>query len=529
MEEADFVIVGGGTAGCVLANRLTANGRHAVCLLEAGGDDRSPWIHIPLGYGKLAAHPRYSVRFESEPEPALNGRRLPIPRAKVLGGCSSTNGLLYVRGQPQDYDDWAAAGNAGWGYADILPYFRRAEDYHGGESEWHGVGGPIAVSPPAASHPLAEAFIAAGEGQGLPRLDDFNGAEQEGVGYYHMTTRHVRRSSAATAYLRPIRRRPNLCVLKQATATRILFDGKRAVGVEYMRQGETRRVMARREVILSGGAIASPHLLLLSGVGPERALVDFGIPVVLDHAGVGRNLADHANIRLNYRASRPITMNDRLRTPLGRLGAGLEYVFRRKGPLTVSAGFGAAFYRTSPDLDRPDFQGYLLLFRTDASGTGLEPFSGFMTSGYQLRPESRGELFLKSPDPTAKPGIRLNHLVSDKDRAVALAGIKRLRGLLREPAIAPLVAESEPGEGADDAEIMAYIREHAGTGHHLAGTCHMGVGRDAVVDPRLKVHGLAGLRVVDASIMPAMVSGNTCAPVVMIAEKAADMILEDSR
>ncbi|EQB14326.1 GMC family oxidoreductase [Novosphingobium lindaniclasticum] len=528
-ESADFVIVGGGTAGCVLANRLTADGTTTACMIEAGGEDNSPWIHIPLGYGKLAAHPRYSVRYESEPEAALAGRCLGIPRARVLGGCSSTNGLLYVRGQAQDYDDWAAAGNTGWSFAEVLPYFRKAEDFHAGADAFHGTGGPVCVSPPAAHHPLAEAFIAAGQEAGLQRVDDFNGASQEGVGYYHMTTRRLRRSSTATGYLRPVRKRANLRVLTHATTSRILFEGRRAVGVEYERGGRTQRMIARREVILCAGAIATPHLLLLSGVGPGAQLGRFGKDVIADVAGVGRNLADHANVRLNYRAARPITINDRLRSLWGQAGAGLEYLLKGTGPLTVSAGFGAAFYRTDPRLTRPDFQGYLLLFRTDASGTRLEPFSGFMTSGYQLRPESRGEVALADANASSAPKIRLNHLCSEIDRRVTLAGVKQLRALLQAVPMAPFVSESEPGPDAEDEELMAYIRERTGTGHHLAGSCRMGTGPDAVVDPRLRVHGLAGLRVVDASIMPAMVSGNTCAPVVMIAEKAADMILEDNR
>jgi choline dehydrogenase len=528
-ERPDFLIVGGGTAGCVLADRLSADGRHRVTLLEWGGEDRNPWIHIPIGYGKLASHPRLSTRFTSEPERGLHERRITIPRGRVLGGCSSTNGLLYVRGQPEDYDGWAAAGNAGWSYADVLPYFRRAEDYHGGADDVHGAGGPIAVSPPAAPHALAEAFIAAGGAQGLPRRADFNGAEQEGIGYYDMTTRRVRRSSTATGYLRRARRRANLRVVTGAQVLRVLFEGKRAIGVEYRRDGAVHRLETAREVILAAGAIASPHLLLRSGVGAGAALRDLGIAVVHDLPSVGANLVDHANVRMNYRAKQPITINDRLGSMFGQAVAGLEYLLRGTGPLTVSAGFGAAFYRTRPELDRPDFQGYLLLFRSDASGTRLEPFSGFMTSGYQMRPESRGSVSLASPNPAAAPHIRLNLLATEVDQRVTLAGVKRLRAILRAPEMAELVGESEPGDEVSDTELLDYIRANASTGHHVAGSCRMGTGADAVVDPRLAVHGIAGLRVVDASIMPAITSGNTCAPVVMIAEKAADLILEDNQ
>lgn len=527
--QPDFIVIGGGTAGCVLADRLTADGRHRVTLLEWGGEDRNPWVHIPIGYGKLANHPVLSTRFISEPEPGLEGRRLTIPRGRVLGGCSSTNGLLYIRGQPQDYDDWAAGGNAGWSYRDVLPYFRRAEDYYGGENEVHGIGGPMKVSPPAAPHPLAEAFIESGVAQGLTRRADFNGTEQEGIGYYDVTINGIRRASTATAYLRRARKRRNLTVITGARATRLLFEGLQTTGIEYMHDGELTRISATREIILAAGAIASPHLLLLSGLGSGRVLSGFGIPVVLDLPGVGAHLADHANVRMNYRAKQPITINDRLGSMFGQIGAGLEYLLRGTGPLTVSAGFGAAFYRTQPELDRPDFQGYLLLFQTDASGTRLEPFSSFMTSGYQLRPKSRGAIELASPDPFELPHIRANLLVEEDDQRVTLAGLKRLRAILRAPQMAALAGESEPGDGADDAELLAYIRAKAGTGHHLVGSCRMGHGADAVVDSRLAVRGVGGLRVVDASIMPSIVSGNTCAPVVMIAEKAADMILEDHR
>jgi choline dehydrogenase len=528
-QEADYVIVGGGTAGCVLANRLSADGRYHVILLEAGGRDTSPWVHIPLGYGKLASNPRYSIAYQSEPEPELGGRRVGLPRGRVLGGSSTTNGLLYVRGQAEDYDGWAEAGNTGWSFADVLPYFRRAETYHGGASHWHGGDGPIGVSGPAAPHPLAEAFIAAGEQIGIPRNADFNGPVQEGIGYYDMTTRNFRRSSASTAYLRPARKRDNLTVITEAHATRLLFDGGRATGVEYRQGTELLRVRAHREVLVAGGAIGSPHLLMLSGIGAGEALRHLGLPVVADRAAVGQNLVDHANVRLNYRAARPITMNDRLGSWLGQLGAGIEYLVRRTGPLTVSAGFGATFFRTRPELDRPDFQGYLLLFRTDASGAKLEPFSGFMTSGYQLRPESRGAVTLASADPLERPLVRPNYLAAEGDRAATLAGVKRLRAILRAPAMAPLVAEAEPGDDADDATLIAYIRERMSAGHHVAGSCRMGPDEAAVVDPQLRVRGVAGLRVADASIMPSMVSGNTCAPTVMIAEKAADMILADSR
>ena len=528
--QADFVIVGGGTAGCVLADRLSESGKHKVLLLEAGGADRSPWIHIPLGYGKLFDHPVLDWRYKTVPQAQLNGRQIAVPRGRVLGGSSSTNGLLYVRGQREDYDSWEAAGNPGWGYDDVLPYFRRSEDQQHGPDAWHGTGGPLSVRDPIEPHELAEAFIAAAAEQGIARNRDFNGATQEGAGYYQMNARGVRRCSTAVGYLRRARGRPNLRVITHALVDRVEVRGSRAHAVHFQLHGRTASAVAAREVVLAAGAIASPQLLMLSGIGPAEELSRLGIAVTADRARVGRGLRDHLNVRTSYTCTRPITMNDRLGTFVGRLLSGAEYVFRRRGPLTIAAGYGGAFFRSSPAEKRPDIQAYLLLFSTDRMGTRLLPNSGFMASAYQLRPTSRGAVTLASPDPRAAPHIDPAYLAEEEDRRITLLGMKRLQAIMASPALRPYLAgPGEPPVDSDDAVLMEHVRACASAGHHFVGSCRMGPDPDAVVDPRLRANGVAGLRVVDGSIMPTIISGNTLAPIVMIAEKGADMILEDAQ
>jgi choline dehydrogenase len=522
-ERYDYVVVGAGSAGCVLANRLTADGRTRVLLLEAGPRDTNPWIHVPLGYGKLFNVAAVNWMYQSESEPHLDGRRIYTPRGKVLGGSSSINGLVYIRGQPQDFDDWEAPG---WSFGELLPYFRKSEDQARGADRLHGAGGPIAVSDQSEPHELCDAFIEAAAQAGHPKNADFNGERQEGAGYFQLTTRNARRCSSAVGYLRPAQKRSNLEVATGALAARVLFEGKRADGVEYL-QGE-RKLQARaaREVILAGGAINTPQLLQLSGVGPAALLAQHGIAVVLDQPHVGEHLQDHLQARMVLRCTRPITVNDDMQSLWRQLGMGLRYLVRKKGPLTVSAGYAGGFWRTRPELKRPDVQTHFLTFSLDRMGEKLHPFSGFTASICQLRPTSRGCVRIRSADPRAAPAIQYNYLATDEDRRTMVEGMKLLRRILAQPAIAPYIAaEHAPGQKVrSDEDWLAYVRATGSTIYHPSCTARMGTGDDAVVDSHLRVKGLAGLRVVDASIMPAVVSGNTNAAVIAIAEKAADLI-----
>jgi choline dehydrogenase-like flavoprotein len=526
----DYIIVGAGSAGCVLANRLTASGRHRVLLLEAGGPDRNIWIHIPLGYGKLFANPKVNWLYTTEPEPELNNRRIIQPRGKVLGGSSSINGLLYIRGQHEDFDHWRQLGNAGWGFQDVLPYFRRAEDQERGGDELHGADGPLAVSNVSEPHPLCEAFIEAAGQAGIPRNDDFNGPAQEGAGYFQLTAKNGRRWSTSVGYLRPARRRSNLKIATEALTTRILFSGRRAVGVEYRQGNVTHTAHANAEVIVAGGAFNSPQLLQLSGLGPAELLRSHGIEVIADMAGVGADLQDHLQIRMLYRCTEPSTMNDVINNWRHRYGAGLRYILSRKGLLTIGAGYAGAFLRTRPELATPDVQIHFLIFSADSAGAALHAFPGFMTSICQLRPESRGFVHIKSDDPGVPPAIQPRYLTSQHDRNTVVEGLKRLREVMGRPAIRRYIAEERaPGPSCtSDADLLAFARETGTTVYHPTSTCRMGSDTTAVVDERLRVRGFERLRVIDASIMPTVVSGNTNAAVVMIAEKGADMILEDA-
>ncbi|TDR90481.1 GMC family oxidoreductase [Enterovirga rhinocerotis] len=530
-DEADYVVVGAGSAGCVLAARLSESGRHKVVLLEAGSKDSSPWIHIPLGYGKLFNDPKVNWLYATEPQPELEGRVVKQPRGKVLGGSSSINGLVYIRGQHEDFDLWRQQGCTGWSFADVLPYFRRAEDQMRGADDFHGSGGPLAVSDRTEPHPLCDAFIeACAEGE-LPRNEDFNGARQEGAGYYQMTARRGRRCSTAVGYLKPARSRANLRVITEAHATKVLFEGRRAVGVEYRRGGETRRVTARREVILSGGAINSPQLLQLSGIGSADLLGRHGIPVVAERRDVGEAFQDHLQVRVVLRCTQPITLNDDMASLLGQARIGLRYLLQRKGPLTVCAGYAGAFFRTDERLATPDVQVHFLTFSTDRMGDSLHAFPGFTASTCQLRPESRGSVRITSADPLAAPAIDPNYLGTELDRRTNVEGIKRLRHYLSMPAMQPFIVKEEiPGaETRTDDEILAYVRQAGTTIYHPSCSCRMGGDPESVVDERLRVRGVEGLRVADGSIMPSVVSGNTNAAIIMIGEKAADMILAEAR
>jgi choline dehydrogenase len=529
--EFDFVIVGAGSAGCVLANRLSANSNNSVLLLEAGPRDTNLWIHVPLGYGRLFKEKTVNWMYQTEPEPELDGRRVFQPRGKVLGGSSSINGLLYVRGQHEDYDRWRQHGNQGWGYDDVLPYFKKAEDQSRGEDEFHGKGGPLPVSDLGHPDPLSAAFITAAAETGLPLNRDFNGASQEGTGFFQTTTRHGRRASAAVAYLRSASGRNNLRIETEALAQRIVFDGRRANAVEFRRAGVLKMARARKEIVVSGGAFNSPQLLQLSGVGPAELLRRLGIEVVLDAPGVGQDLQDHMQVRVIMRCSRPITLNDIVNNPFRKVLTGLQYAAFRTGPLTIAAGTSGAFFKTNPRLSTPDIQVHFLPFSTDKMGERLHSFSGFTASVCQLRPESRGSLRIKSADPTAPPEIRINYLSTETDRTANVEGLKILRKILSAPALKPYVVEEvDPGpKVVSDAELLSFCRARGSTIYHPTSTCRMGNDPLAVLDQRLRVRGIEGLRIVDASVMPDLVSGNTNAVVIMIAEKASDMILQDAR
>ncbi|MDQ7977317.1 choline dehydrogenase [Paraburkholderia sp. SARCC-3016] len=530
----DYVVVGAGSAGCVLANRLSEGGRYSVCLLEAGPADRYLWIHIPIGYGKTMFHPVYNWGFHTEPDPNMNNRRLYWPRGRTLGGSSSINGLIYVRGQKEDYDHWAALGNRGWSWNDCLPYFRRLEHNELGAGPTRGVDGPLWASTIRQPHALVDAFIAASNRLGVRTVEDFNTGDQEGVGYYQLTTRHGWRCSTAVAYLKPARQRTNLHVETNALASRIRFDGTRATGVQFLQHGETREVSARREVILTAGALQSPQLLQLSGVGPAALLRERGIPVVADRAGVGENLQDHLQVRLIYEVTKPITTNDLLRSWAGRAKMGLEWALFRSGPLAVGINQGGMFCRALPDeAATPDIQFHFSTLSADSAGGDVHAFPGCTYSICQLRPESRGVVRIASTDARDAPSIVPNYLATDLDRRTTVAGVRFARRVAAtQPMAALMKREVRPGADAQtDDELLHFCREYGQTIFHPSGTAKMGTASDplAVVDERLRVYGTRGLRVVDCSIMPTLVSGNTNVPIVMVAEKASDMILDDAR
>jgi choline dehydrogenase len=533
-DEFDFIVTGAGSAGCVVASRLSESGRHRVLLLEAGGNDDSFWIQLPIGYSKLYADPRHNWMYETEPEPALGGRKLFQPRGKVLGGTSSINGMLYVRGHPADYNEWRRRGCKGWNWDSVLPYFRKSEDQERGPSEFHGVGGPLRVSDHPFRLPLAEHWIAAAMQAGLARNDDFNDGQQDGVGPYQSTTKGRRRWSTAAAFLRPARQRTNLTIATHAQATRVLIEDRKAVGVEYNANGAARVARARCEVIVCGGVFNSPQLLQLSGLGPRDLLQSLGIPVIRDMPAVGADLQDHFSVRFQFRCSRPITLNDVANNVWRRLLAGAQYVVFRRGPLTSNGIAAGAFVRSDAQQDRPDIQ---LNFSAwsfagrDRNGVYPHPFSGFSVNAVHLRPDARGSVRVSGRDPTAHPAIRFNFLRTQRDIDAVTTGMRLVRKIAQQPALAPYVAaELVPGPSVtSDAEFEEAIRKFGVSNLHPVGTCRMGPNDDDVVDSRLRVHGIDGLRVVDASIMPTLPAGNTNAPTVMIAEKGADMILEDIR
>ena len=527
----DYIIVGAGSAGCVLANRLSEDPANSVLLLEAGGKDNSLWIHVPVGFTKTLNNPRYNWNFWTEPEDNVSGRKISIPRGKVLGGSSSINGMLYVRGQALDYNIWSQLGNRGWSFEDVLPYFRKSENFERSEDEFRSRNGLLNVADMYERHELVDAFIEAGIELGHERNPDYNGARQDGFGYYQITQRDGRRESTARAFLDPARSRPNLTIESNAYATRVITENRRATGVEYQVGGNVRTATAGREVILSAGAVQSPQLLELSGIGQPELLRSLGIDVVHELPGVGENYRDHFAARVNWRVNQPITLNEQTRG-LSLVKEALKWFIWRRGILTWTAGIGHGFIRTSPELETPDVQMFF------AHGSYASPVDreldrkpGMTVTCYQCRPESQGSIHIGSANPGEAPKIRPNFLAQKLDRDTLVAGLQFCRKLGQTAALGKYVSfEMGPGpEIQSDAEMLQFARDTGTTTYHPMGTCKMGHDPMAVVDDRLKVHGIDGLRIADASIFPTMPSGNINAPVIMTAEKAASLIAEDAR
>ncbi|HEX6978270.1 MAG TPA: choline dehydrogenase [Alphaproteobacteria bacterium] len=527
----DYVIVGAGTAGCVLANRLSKDPSTRVLLLEAGGRDRYIWIHIPIGYLYTQNNPRTDWCFKTEPEEGLNGRALNYPRGRVLGGCSSINGMIYMRGQAQDYDHWRQLGNAGWSWDDVLPYFRRSEDYVHGADAFHGAGGEWRVEEMRLTWEILDAFQEAAAEIGIPKVTDFNRGNNEGCGYFHVNQRRGVRWSTAKAFLRPAMSRPNLTIMTDAQVKSILFEGRRATGVEFWQGDQVRQVEAKGEVILATGAIGSPVLLQVSGIGPGALLQKHGIGVRHELPGVGENLQDHLQIRTVFKVRNTRTLNEQANSLWGRAWMGLEYILFRRGPLTMAPSQLGCFAKSDPAFATPNLEYHVQPLSLDKFGDPLHPFPAFTASVCNLRPTSRGWVRIKSADPRAHPSIKPNYLSTAEDRKVAADAIRLTRRICAAKALARFAPEEyRPGPQFQSDEDLARVAGDIGTTiFHPVGTCKMGQDPMAVVDERLRVRGIGSLRVVDASIMPTITSGNTNSPTIMIAEKAADMIREDAK
>lgn len=537
-ESADYVVVGAGSAGCVLANRLSADGKHRVALLEAGGSDRRFWLRVPIGYGRTFFDPRVNWMYQTEPDPGLAGRSSYWPRGRVLGGSGSINAMVYVRGQPRDYDDWAAAGNPGWAWQDVLPWFRRLEDHELGATEQRGVGGPVRISDVRSEvHPVCTPFLEGCRQLGVPVANDINSGADARAGIYPITRRRGMRESPATAYLHPARGRSNLDVTCGARVVAVVIQDGRAVAVDYVRRGHRRRLRARREVLLCAGAIGSPQLLQISGVGPAELAERNGIEIIQDLPGVGENMQDHLSVDFLYRARRP-TLNNQLCSWHGKLRQGLRYVLRRRGPLALSINQAGGFVCSRADIAEPDLQLYFSPLSYTRAPAGQRPlmnpdsFPGFLLGYSACRPSSRGRVQIRSADPRDPPLIKPCYLTTTGDAETMLAGMHFIRQLAATPALRDLIeAELRPGQAVcSEDEMSEFVRQTATTVFHPTSTCMMGPSASpaTVVDARLRVHGVAGLRVIDASVFPSVPSGNTNAPVMMVAERGAEFVLADA-